>query len=114
MALLQPKRPIFYGLVIPLSLALTRRPGHPHANFYAKRYGILDVQNTALGHSGKTLYEWGYFYIDTEWAQHASADLIVLRWGINDPMVGPYTLAQCKDALDRGLSKLRANKTVSQ
>jgi hypothetical protein len=74
----------------------------------------LDVQNTALGHSGKTLYEWGYFYIDTEWAQHASADLIVLRWGINDPMVGPYTLAQCKDALDRGLSKLRANKTVSQ
>lgn len=83
-------------------------------NFYAKRYGIMDVQNTALGHSGKTLYEWGYFYIDTEWAQHASADLIILRWGINDPMVGPYTLSQCKDALDRGLAKLRANKTVAQ
>lgn len=83
-------------------------------NFYAKRYGIMDVQNTALGHSGKTLYEWGFFYIDTEWAQHAAADLIVLRWGINDPMVGPYTLAQCKDALDRGLAKLRANKTVAQ
>lgn len=82
-------------------------------DFYAKRYGIIDVKNTALGHSGKTLYEWGFFYIDSEWAQHAAADLIVLRWGINDPFFG-YTLQQCHDALDRGLSKLRANKTVGQ
>lgn len=82
-------------------------------DFYAKRYGIIDVKNTALGHSGQSLYEWGYFYIDTEWSQHAAADLIILRWGINDPMQG-YNLQQCHDALDRGLSKLRANKTVGQ
>lgn len=82
-------------------------------DFYAKRFGIIDVKNTALGHSGKSLYEWGFFYIDTEWAQHAAADLIILRWGINDQMLG-YTLEQCKEALDRGLSKLRENKAVGQ
>lgn len=88
-------------------------PPNVIGDFYAKRYGIIDVKNNALGHSGQSLYEWGFFYIDTEWAQHASADLIVLRWGINDPMLG-YTLQQCHDALDRGLSKLRANKSVGQ
>ncbi|EOJ5476260.1 phage tailspike protein [Escherichia coli] len=83
------------------------------ADFYAKRYGIIDVKNTSLGHSGKTLYEWGNWYIDQEWSVFSAADLIVLRWGINDPYYG-YTLDQVKDALDRGLSKLRNNKSVSQ
>lgn len=83
------------------------------SNQLAKNYGIMDVQNTALGHSGKTLYEWGFSYIDTEWSVFSAADLIILRWGINDPYYG-YTLAQIKSALDRGLSKLRANKSVAQ
>ncbi|EFM0223653.1 hypothetical protein DA41_002157 [Escherichia coli] len=83
------------------------------ADFYAKRYGIIDVKNTSLGHSGKTLYEWGNWYIDHEWSVFSAADLIVLRWGINDPYYG-YTLDQVKDALDRGLSKLRNNKSVAQ
>ncbi|EJU1042914.1 hypothetical protein N4F64_002968, partial [Escherichia coli] len=48
-----------------------------------------------------------------EWSVFSAADLIVLRWGINDPYYG-YTLDQVKDALDRGLSKLRNNKSVSQ
>lgn len=84
-------------------------------NFYARRYGIKDIKHDTLGHSGKSLYEWGYFYIndENEWAQQASADLLILRWGINDPMLG-YSLEQCRSALDRGLSKLRANKTVAQ
>lgn len=83
------------------------------ANQLARAYGIIDVQNVALGHSGKTLYEWGFFYIDSEWSQHDAADLLILRWGINDPYFG-YTLEQVKEALERGLSKLRANKGVAQ
>ncbi|HDF2343808.1 TPA: hypothetical protein PC598_003431 [Morganella morganii] len=82
-------------------------------NFYAKRFGIIDVKNTALGHSGKSLYDWGTWYIDQEWSQHAAADLIILKWGINDPMAGPYSIEQCKNSLDSGLSKLRANKSVA-
>lgn len=83
------------------------------ANYYARRFGVKDVSNVNLGHSGKTLYEWGLWYINQEWSTFAAADLVVLRWGINDPYYG-YTLEQIRTALYTGLEKLRANKTLAQ
>lgn len=74
----------------------------------ARRH-ILTATNA--GHSGASTEDWRTTYVAGDVA--ANPDLMVLRWGLNDPFYG-RNLAQFETSLRAGLTTIRSSKTVGQ
>ncbi|MFS0763913.1 SGNH/GDSL hydrolase family protein [Peribacillus phoenicis] len=73
--------------------------------------GFYNVNTVNRGQSGKTSSEWMSTYLSGDIAENA--DLIVLRWGINDPEKGG-NLETFLGNMKAGLTQFRNNKTYSQ
>ena len=76
---------------------------------YGAGYAGVTVLNR--GQSGKATVDWDSTFVASDIA--ANPDLLVLRWGVNDPYYG-YTIDQFRAALRSGLTKVRAARTISQ
>lgn len=76
---------------------------------YGAGYAGVTVLNR--GQSGKATVDWDSTFVASDIA--ANPDLLVLRWGVNDPYYG-YTIDQFRAALRSGLGKVRAAKSISQ
>ena len=76
---------------------------------YGAGYAGVTVLN--CGQSGKATVDWDSTFVASDIA--ANPDLLVLRWGVNDPYYG-YTIDQFRAALRSGLTKVRAARTISQ
>lgn len=66
---------------------------------------------TNAGHSGADTQDWITSYLADDLA--ANPDLMVLRWGLNDPFYG-RNISQFETSLRSGLSTIRASKSISQ
>lgn len=76
---------------------------------YGAGYAGVTVLNH--GQSGSATVDWDSTFVASDIA--ANPDLLVLRWGVNDPYYG-YTIDQFRAALRSGLTKVRAARTISQ
>lgn len=76
---------------------------------YLRGYGNVTVNNK--GQSGAATVDWNNTFVTGDIA--TNPDLLILRWGINDPFYG-YTIEQFLTALDSGLAKVRAARTIAQ
>ncbi|HDF2344050.1 TPA: hypothetical protein PC598_003702 [Morganella morganii] len=82
------------------------------ANELRFTYGIPSVKNFNEGHNAKTMVDWGGWYVNKDIEKHPDMDCYVLRWGINDGGVTPYT--EFVNALRGGLTALREWKSVEK
>jgi hypothetical protein len=77
----------------------------------AEARGYTNVGVINRGQSGKATFDWVSTYLAGDLA--ANPDLLVLRWGANDPFFG-RTVDQFIADLRSGLATCRASKTVAQ
>ncbi|NWN93807.1 MAG: SGNH/GDSL hydrolase family protein, partial [Bacillus sp. (in: Bacteria)] len=73
--------------------------------------GFYNVQTVNRGQSGKTSWDWINNYINDDLA--LNPDLLVVRWGINDPASGS-DLTDFLTNMRTGLQTIRQNKTYAQ
>lgn len=70
-----------------------------------------NLSATNAGHSGASTADWVANWVASDTA--ANPDLMILRWGFNDPYYG-RNIAQFEASLRSGLSTIRASRTVAQ
>lgn len=73
--------------------------------------GFYNVLTVNRGQSGKTSWNWINDYLDGDLA--LSPDLMIIRWGINDPASGS-TLDDFLKNMRTGLQRIRQTKTYAQ
>ncbi len=73
--------------------------------------GFYNVMTVNRGQSGKTSWNWINDYLDGDLA--VNADMMVIRWGINDPASGS-NLDDFLTNMRTGLEKIRQTKTYAQ
>lgn len=93
--------------------AYTIAPEPPHVLLaqYSKLRGYSDVIVVNNGHSGEGTNHWNATHVLADIA--ANPDLLILRWGINDPAYS-QTVEMFTVSLRSGLAQVRASKTVFQ
>jgi lysophospholipase L1-like esterase len=77
----------------------------------AEQRGYTNVGVINRGQSGKATFDWISTYLDGDLA--ANPDLLILRWGANDPYFG-RTVDDFISDLRTGLARVRAAKDVGQ
>jgi lysophospholipase L1-like esterase len=80
---------------------------------WARRYGLINIENINVGHSGYSASHWVApgGYLDQDLAAYPGLRCYVLRWGINDAAGG---IAALEANMRNGLSRIRAIKGVKQ
>jgi lysophospholipase L1-like esterase len=73
--------------------------------------GFYNVMTVNRGQPGKTSWDWINDYLDGDLA--VNADMLVIRWGINDPEKGS-NLDDFMKNMRAGLEKIRQTKTYAQ
>lgn len=81
----------------------------------AEQRGYTNVGVINRGQSGKACFDWVSTYLsgDLTCNSGTAPDLLILRWGANDPYFG-RTVDQFIADLRSGLTAIRASKSVSQ
>ncbi|AJO24777.1 GDSL-type esterase/lipase family protein [Weizmannia coagulans] len=77
----------------------------------AKNDGFYNVSVVNRGQSGKTSWNWINDYLSDDLA--FAPDLMIIRWGINDPAMGSDLDDYMKN-MRTGLQTIRSNKTYAQ
>lgn len=92
---------------------VTIAPEPPHVLLaqYSKLRGYSDVIVVNNGHAGDGTNHWNATHVLADIA--ANPDLLILRWGINDPAYA-QTVEMFTTSLRNGLAQVRASKTVFQ
>lgn len=73
-------------------------------------YSWIDVVN--MGVSGGSTFQWNDLWVQNE--INANPDLLILRWGVNDPATSTTTVSSFEQSLRSGLQKIRSQKSVGQ
>lgn len=110
----QPVKIVLSGDSTTVGVGASNDAFKPHVQLQsissAMGYSYVTVVNKGV--SGGSTYQWKDLWIAGELAENP--DLLILRWGINDPATLTQTVETFEQSLREGLSTIRSQKTVAE